>query len=106
MPYQNVFERVAEIQRVTAKVSGVTLAELTGPCRPNTVVNARFAAILLCRRETGESTPRLGKMFGNRDHGTILWALRKAQNWLKTDPEFKALYEAIEAELKNNSKII
>ena len=60
-----------------AEEHGVTVAEIIGPRRNAWIVKARWEAIKRVSLETGWSLPRIGRCFGNRDHTTVLHALRK-----------------------------
>ena len=72
-PTQKRRALIAEI----AERHEVSLADVLGPSRFQHVVRARFAAIRAVRQRYPEmSLPQLGRLF-NRDHTTILHALRK-----------------------------
>lgn len=68
-----------DIMRETADRHGVTLDDLTGVSRSATVARARQEAMVLVRLLRPDlSTPQIGRLFGNRDHTTVLYALRKS----------------------------
>jgi len=72
-PTQERLDLIAEI----AEQHDVSLADVIGPSRFRHIINARFAAIRAVRQRYPEmSLPQLGRLF-NRDHTTILHALRK-----------------------------
>lgn len=57
---------------------GLSLRDLTGKSQTRPVVRARFEAIVAVRELYPEkSLPTLGRLFGGRDHTTILAALRR-----------------------------
>jgi chromosomal replication initiator protein len=43
-------------------------------------------AILLTRELTDLSLPQIGRLYGGRDHSTVLNALRRAETGLADDP--------------------
>ena len=45
------------------------------------------------------SLPFIGSLFG-RDHSTVMYSLKKYQEWRECDPEFRELAERMENELK------
>jgi chromosomal replication initiator protein len=45
------------------------------------------------------SFPELGRAFGNRDHTTVMSAVRKVEQLRASDPELRAHLEAIERKL-------
>ena len=70
---------IAEIKRSVAEVFGVTPAELDSMRRNLPLVRARHIAMGLAKRLTSRSLPEIARQFGNRDHTTVLHAVRKYQ---------------------------
>jgi len=77
------------IQEVVAEFYRVTLTEMRGPGRSKAINTARQVAIYLCCELTELSTPRIGELFGNRDHTTILHGRDKIKNLLKEDQKLQ-----------------
>jgi hypothetical protein len=66
-------------KRIIAQVAAqfdVTPAELTGPRRFAKLVQPRRIAMTRIRNELGYSFPHIGRIFGGRDHSTIIWNVR------------------------------
>lgn len=63
-------------------------ADLTGPDRHKQVALARHVAMWLCRIRLEHSYPELGRAFGNRDHTTVMAAVRKVSKRMADDREF------------------
>jgi len=60
-----------------AKRHGVTFQDIMGPCRRAKIVAARFEAIVaVAQVRYTWSLPQIGRFFGDRDHTTILHAIR------------------------------
>ena len=59
----------------------------------------RAAAIYLTKQFTAHSYPVIGRHFGNRDHTTVMSAVRKIEAQRDTDPEVRAHLEALERKL-------
>ncbi len=78
---------VEEIQQRVAEAFGISRAELIGTSRAARPLRARQVAILLTRETTDLSLPQIGRLYGGRDHSTILNALRRAESSLSDDPE-------------------
>jgi len=76
---------VEEIQQRVAAAFGISRAELIGGSRAATPVRARQVAILLTRETTDLSLPQIGRLYGGRDHSTILNALRRAEATIGAD---------------------
>ncbi|MBE6484850.1 MAG: chromosomal replication initiator protein DnaA [Actinomycetaceae bacterium] len=65
------------IMSQTANYFEITIDDLTAADRSRTVVTARQIAMYLCREMTDLSLPRIGNIFGRRDHTTVMHAYRK-----------------------------
>jgi chromosomal replication initiator protein len=90
---------VSDIQKAVCSHFRVTNAELLSKDRHRSVAFARQVAMYLCRQRLKSSFPELGRAFGNRDHTTVMSAVRKVESLRKTDPQVDAHLEAIEREL-------
>ena len=77
---------VEEIQQLVAEGFGISRAELVGPSRAATPLRARQVAILLTRELTDLSLPQIGRLYGGRDHSTVLNSLRRVEAVLAEDP--------------------
>jgi chromosomal replication initiator protein len=74
-PHQRRMAGAAIVDRVAAR-HGLTLADLLGQSRIWRIARARQAAYAAIRIELGWSLPRIGRLFGGRDHTTILKGIR------------------------------
>lgn len=97
--------RIDTIKDVTARAYGVTKAELESPCRKRQYALPRQYAMYLSRQLTKCSYPQIGRMFGDRDHTTVLFAYRKiaamvASNETMAD-ELRQLEQRIMADPRN-----
>jgi chromosomal replication initiator protein len=78
---------VEEIQQRVAERFGVSRAELIGSSRAATPLRARQVAIFLTRDLTDLSLPQIGRLYGGRDHTTVLNSLRRVEASLSEDDE-------------------
>lgn len=69
-----------DIMRSTAEYYDVTIDDLIGPSKQRSLALARQVAMYLHRSMTDLSTPRIGEIFGNRDHTTVLHAQKQVTN--------------------------
>ncbi|MGC0252588.1 chromosomal replication initiator protein DnaA [Pseudactinotalea sp. Z1748] len=65
------------IMAQTATYFGVTIEALCSADRSRVLVNARQIAMYLCRELTELSLPKIGQLFGGRDHTTVMHANKK-----------------------------
>jgi chromosomal replication initiator protein len=70
---------VEEIQREVSKAFGISRAELVGSTRAATPLRARQVAIYLTRELTDLSLPQIGRLYGGRDHSTVLNSIRRLE---------------------------
>lgn len=67
---------VADVLDATAIVTGVERELLVGRRRQPRVVAARHLAMYVSREWLGKSYPKIGKLFGGRDHTTVLHGVK------------------------------
>ncbi len=73
--------------------------DLLGSQRTQSVVKARQIAIYLCRELLALSSPALGKVFGGRDHSTIIHSINKVKKLHETDSDMQNSIEEIKKKL-------
>jgi chromosomal replication initiator protein len=78
---------VEEIQARVAGDFGISRAELVGSSRAATPLRARQVAIFLTRELTDLSLPQIGRLYGGRDHSTVLNSLRRVEAGVAEDPK-------------------
>lgn len=64
---------------------------ILGSKRTKEVVLARQVAMLLCREELGLSYPALGRLFGGKDHSTVLHSIKKIKQIQSDSNDMKDL---------------
>ena len=89
-----------EIINQTADYFNVGVDELYGSSRSASLANARQIAMYLCRDLTSLSLPKIGQLFGGRDHTTVMYAHKKIAQLMT---ERRAVYNQI-TELTNRIK--
>jgi len=87
----------ATIMAQTAAYFGLTMEDLCGASRSRVLVTARQIAMYLCRELTELSLPKIGQLFGGRDHTTVMHADRKIRQLMS---ERRAIYNQV-TELTN-----
>jgi chromosomal replication initiator protein len=64
--------------------------EIISERRTQRVVLPRQIAMWISYKNTTRSLPEIGRKFGDRDHTTILHAVRKIEKMIETNPNFAA----------------
>jgi chromosomal replication initiator protein len=93
---------VDDIQRVVCHHFKLRTSDLLSKDRHKSIAFARHVAMYLCKQRLKCSFPELGRAFGNRDHTTVMSAVRKVEHLRSTDPEVRAHLEALERKLGTN----
>jgi chromosomal replication initiator protein len=76
----------------TADYFNVTVDDLYGSSRSQSLANARQIAMYLCRELTSLSLPKIGQLFGGRDHTTVMYAHKKISQLMT---ERRAIYNQV-----------
>ena len=76
---------ISAIKRHVASEFGVTVQDLESQRRSQIVVRPRHVAMFVARYLTRLSLPVIARGFGNRDHTSVLYAVRKIENLKATD---------------------
>ncbi|MFO1076576.1 MAG: chromosomal replication initiator protein DnaA [Planctomycetota bacterium] len=79
---------------VTAEFS-ISARELIGKSRTQIVSLPRQIAMFLIREHTENSLEDVGRIFGDRDHTTVLYAVNKVKERLGRDRSFKDLLDGL-----------
>jgi chromosomal replication initiator protein len=82
--------QVEEIQERVSRAFGISHAELVGSARSATPLRARQVAIYLTRELTDLSLPQIGRLYGGRDHSTVLNSIRRIEARFGEDEKLAA----------------
>lgn len=88
------------IKREVASFYCIPLMEMTSARRAREVARPRQVAMYLSKRLTKSSLPEIGRRFGNRDHTTVIHAVRTVEELCAEDAEFAEDIEDLTAALK------
>ena len=69
--------------------------QIKGQSRSRDSLNARQIAMYLIRRMTSLSLDDNGKVFGGRDHSTVINSINKVERKMKTDPSYAEMIKSI-----------
>lgn len=92
-----------DIINITATFYQLTIDDLYGSSRSQTIALARQVAMYLSREMTNLSLPKIGQLFGNRDHTTVMYANNKIGELMK---ERRSIYNQVTeltSRIKQNS---
>ncbi len=92
------------IIRVVAARYGVRPDDLTSDKRQPKVARARQIAMFLCRSLLGASYPALGRLFGGRDHSTVIHSVKKIQGLWENDTDMHNFLSELSLSCRQNQK--
>ena len=84
-------QRKVNIEQIQKKVSehfNVKMSDMSSARRSRTVVRPRQIAMYLSKNLTSRSLPEIGRRFGNRDHTTVIHAVKKVEELRNLDVSF------------------
>ena len=94
--YKNDVQR---IQRAVCDYYKISIEQMKGKNRNNSVNFPRQIAIYLCRELTTESFPKIGSYFGGRNHSTIISADKKIREELNTNENLREVIKDLKRSL-------
>ncbi len=81
--------KIEDILRVVSRHYGVSKGDLLSQRRHRSVVWPRQIGMYLAKQLTARSLPEIGRRFGNRDHTTVLHAIRKIESQINGDTRLR-----------------
>jgi len=90
-----------EIMEVVCERYGVSLKDLEGRSRSRAVSEPRQVAMFLVRELTPMSYQEIARLFGRREHSTVLFACRKVSKAISDHGQVGQVVEALRRKLQN-----
>ena len=98
-------EHKTSIQTIIKEVSkyfSIPINDVLSAKRNKFISHARHLAMYLSRELTSSSLPRIGKSFGDRDHSTVIYAISKISDLIKTDRDVYRQIQEITNKIKTS----
>ncbi len=93
----NIVVTPVDIINTVASYYKITPDDLYGSSRIAAIALARQIAMYICREQTNLSLPKIGQLFGGRDHTTVMYANRKiAENMQERHYVYNQVTEIID----------
>ena len=103
MPMRRAQVTAEEIMSLITGDFAITARELIGKSRTQSVSLPRQIAMYLLREHTENSLEDIGKIFGNRDHTTVIYAVNKIRERSQRDRMFKETLDNLSSRLMTRS---
>lgn len=95
MPVRHSQVSADDVMMLITSEFAISARELTGKSRTQTVSLPRQIAMFLLREHTESSLEDVGRIFGNRDHTTVLYAVTRIRERSQKDRMFKELLDGL-----------
>jgi len=92
-------DRTISVDKIITRVAehhGITASDIRGSRRTRTISEPRQFAMYLARKLTDHSYPELGRLFGGKDHTTVLAAFRKLEKLIDNDQDVASSMRELE----------
>ena len=90
---------IEDIVETVCRHYKVTQEELYGECRKAEFVLARYVAMYLAQKHTGDTAKHIGYVIGRRQHSTVFHGIEKIERIMKQDPSFRKELKEIEKKM-------
>ena len=100
--YSNNAISIESIQNIVAGYFNLKIDEMLSARRSRSLARPRQIAMYLAKQNTTNSLPEIGRKFSNRDHTTVIHAVKKIEELMKKDNEIKQNVTEIKKKLLNN----
>ena len=93
--------KIEDILKTVSRHFGVSKGDILSQRRHRSVVWPRQIGMYLAKQLTSRSLPEIGRRFGNRDHTTVLHAIRKIEGEITNSVRLKDEIEELKKQLGN-----
>ena len=90
-----------KIKKIVCKRYNIKVADIESSKRTNNIAFPRQVAMYLIREMTDSSFPKIGEMFGGRDHTTVKYACEKIKYEIKNDSNFSQIIDSLKREIRD-----
>ena len=87
--YNNKAINIESIQNMVAAHFNLDIQEMLSAKRSRSLARPRQIAMYLAKQYTTNSLPEIGRKFSNRDHTTVIHAVKKIEELIKNNNEIK-----------------
>ncbi|MGJ3252860.1 MAG: chromosomal replication initiator protein DnaA [Elainellaceae cyanobacterium] len=86
-PVEQVEASPEAVIATVADTLNISIDDLKSSSRRREISSARQIGMYLMRQHTDLSLPKIGEMFGGKDHTTVMYSCEKISQHIKSDPE-------------------
>ncbi len=93
---------ISDIKKCVCDFYSVSVQKIDSYAKEKSISLPRQIAMYLSKQLTGKTFADIGKMFGGKDHATVLYAVKKIENMMNGNIEFSKQIETIENNLSQS----
>ena len=92
---------VEDIQKLAAYYFRVRVVDLKSASRARPLVVARQVAMFLIKKHLDKSLVEIGRAFGDKDHTTVINAIKRTESQLQKDSDLKRDIDELHGRIHN-----
>lgn len=96
---ENSILTIDDIQKAVSGYYNIKVSDLKSQRKLKTIAVPRQVAMYLCRTLTEASFPQIGREFGNKDHSTVIYAVKKIGQDIVKDYSIKNAVDTLSKKL-------
>lgn len=96
---QKIYAKPLEIIKTISNQYHIKLMDIKGPKRSKPIANARHIAMYLIKHHLDLPFAEIGRYFGDRDHTSVMHAVKKIEEALPGDEELRTQVQAVRTSL-------
>ena len=86
---------IDKIQNVTSNFFSISLSDMLSPRRSRPLARPRQVAMYMAKKLTTRSLPEIGRKFANRDHTTVIHAVKTIEKLSENNDEMRKNIEEL-----------
>lgn len=91
-----------KIVREVSRYFSIPINTIVSSKRSQYVAHARQIAMYLCRELTSDSLPAIGRVFGNRDHATVIYAISRINSRISKESDVYKQVQELTGRIKSS----
>ncbi len=97
---------IDKIQTITSNFFSISLNDMLSPRRSRPLARPRQIAMYFAKKLTTRSLPEIGRKFANRDHTTVIHAVKTVEKLLENNDEIKKNVEELKSLILSDTNAI
>lgn len=100
---EKIYAKPLDIIKITANQYHIKLMDIRGPKRAKPIATARHIAMFLMKYHLDMPFAEIGRYFGDRDHTSVMHAVKKIEATMPQDEELRTQIQAVRTSLSGSA---